>query len=108
MTVLDDREKRYEGGYGHSEEVEFKIIAKRDKLTGLWAAKQFGLKGEEAEIYARKVVEADLEEPGDKDVIRKLIADFNQYNVEMSDHRLEKKLQENYDIARDEIMGGKD
>ena len=50
--------------------------ARRNKLLGLWAAKQMGISGVDAEAYAKQVVIADFEEPGDADVLRKVLGDL--------------------------------
>ena len=105
MTSLNDREKALEGKFARDENLKFKATARRNKLVGLWAADLFGLKGDAAEEYAKTIVIADLEEAGDADVIRKLVADFKSHNVEMSEHRIEKALLENMGIAITQIEG---
>lgn len=76
MTSLDNREKAFEDMYARDADLRFKVLARRDKLTGLWAAGLLGKSGEEAAEYAKSVVVADMIEPGDEDVIRKLVADL--------------------------------
>jgi hypothetical protein len=51
-----------------------------------------GLSGEEAQDYAKSVVKADFEEPGDEDVLRKVRADFAAKGVDQSEHQLERTL----------------
>ena len=77
MTSFDDREKSYERKFALDEELQFKATARRNKLLGLWAAEKMGLSGDEAQAYARQVVKADLEEPGEEDVFRKIRGDFD-------------------------------
>jgi hypothetical protein len=72
-------------------------------LLGLWAANLLGIHGADAEAYAKSVVKADFEKPGDQDVVDKLIADFKQHNVEMSDHRLRKQMTELLGTAIEQI-----
>ena len=76
MSTFDDREHAFEAKFAHDEEMKFKAEARRDKLVGLWAAELLGKTGDEAEAYAGSVVVADLEEAGDEDVVRKLVADL--------------------------------
>ncbi|MDX1580895.1 MAG: ATPase inhibitor subunit zeta, partial [Alphaproteobacteria bacterium] len=38
MSQFKDREKAFEAKFAHDEEVEFKVMARRNKLLGLWAA----------------------------------------------------------------------
>ena len=47
-----------------------------------------GLTGDEAQAYAREVIKADLAEPGDEDVVRKVRSDFDAKGVEQSDHQI--------------------
>ncbi|MEM9263402.1 MAG: DUF1476 domain-containing protein, partial [Pseudomonadota bacterium] len=76
MTTFDDRKNRYEGKFAHAAELRFKAEARRDKLLGRWAAEHMGLTGDKVEEYANSVVVADLEEPGDDDVFRKIKGDL--------------------------------
>jgi hypothetical protein len=46
--------------------LRFRTIARRNKLLGLWAARQLGKSGTEAEAYAGTMVMADFEEPGNE------------------------------------------
>ena len=77
MTTFDNRENAFENQFAHDAEVQFKVAARRDKLIGLWAAGLLGHVGEAVDSYAKSVILADLEEPGDADVIRKLVADLD-------------------------------
>lgn len=104
MTTFDDREKAFEDKYKKDQELAFRIHARRAKLIGLWAANLMGLTGQDAEAYARQVVETDFQEPGHKDIVRKLLKDFARKGVEMSDHRIEKELEAQFDIARQQIL----
>lgn len=76
MTTFDDRENAFEAKFAHDAEMKFKAEARRDKLLGLWAAGLLGKSGDAAAAYASEVVRADLQEPGDEDVFRKISADL--------------------------------
>jgi hypothetical protein len=62
MSQFDERKTAQEAKYAHDTELEFKIIARRNKLLGAWAAELMGVTGEEAEAYAKSIVMADFEE----------------------------------------------
>lgn len=81
MTTFDEREKAFENLYARDQELQFKVTARRNRLTGLWAAERLGLTGEAAADYAKAVVAADFEEAGDEDVVRKLMADLGANGV---------------------------
>jgi len=76
MTTFDDRENAFENKFAHDAETAFRILARRNRLLGEWAASFLDLDATESEAYAKSVVIADLEEAGDEDVIRKLVADL--------------------------------
>jgi hypothetical protein len=76
MTTFDKREEGFEKKFAHDEELKFKATARRNKLLGLWAAALLGKTGDDAEAYAKSVVTADFDEPGDADVLRKVVGDL--------------------------------
>ena len=94
MTTFDKREEGFEKQFAHDEELRFKATARRNKLLGHWAAEKLGLSGAEAEAYAKSVVMADFEEPGDHDVLRKIRKDFDEKCVEQSDHQISRVMSE--------------
>lgn len=94
MSTFKEREKGFERKFAHDEELRFRATARRNKLLGLWAAEKLGLSGAEAEDYARSVVRADLAEPGEEDVYRKLKADFDAKSVDQSEHQIRRMMTE--------------
>lgn len=94
MTTFEDREKGFERKFAHDEELKFRATARRNRLIGLWAAEKMGLTGEEAQAYAREVIKADLAEPGDEDVFRKVRADFDAKGIDQSDHQIRRIIGE--------------
>ena len=77
MSAFDDRERAFETKFARDQEVQFRITARRNRLLGEWAAERMGLTPEETDAYAKAVVQADFEEAGDEDVIRKLAQHFS-------------------------------
>jgi hypothetical protein len=94
MTTFEEREKGFERKFVHDEELKFKATARRNKLLGLWAAEKLGLVGDAAQAYAREVIKADLAEPGDEDVFRKLRTDFDAKGIAESDHQIRRMMNE--------------
>jgi hypothetical protein len=101
---FEDRKKAAEGKWAHDEELRFKVMARRNKLLGQWAAGEMGISGAESEAYAKAVVQADFEEAGDEDVFRKIRRDFDDKKVAASDHIIRKKMEELLTIAGDQVM----
>ena len=105
MTTFQDREKAFEDKYKHDQDLQFKVEVRRNKLLGLWIAEEFlGRSGAEADSYAKEVVTADFEEPGDADLLRKIFGDLEKQGVELSEHRLRKKMDELTVEAKQQIM----
>lgn len=102
MTSFDNREAAFENRFAREADLRFQVKARRDKLVGLWAAEKLGHTGSAADDYATSVVISDLEEAGDEDVIRKLVADLASVGVEEAAIRA--LLEEHHAIARQQIM----
>jgi hypothetical protein len=104
MTTFDDRQRAFETGFAHDEEMKFRVIARRNKLLGHWAAGLMKLSVVEAESYAKDVVRADFEEAGDEDVIRKLLGDLTGANVEIEEVEIRQALAERAREAKRQIL----
>lgn len=104
MTDFKDRERGEETKYAFDQETQFKITARRNRLLGQWAADQMGLTEEETDAYAKAVVQADFEEVGDEDVIRKVLGDLTSAGVEADDAMVRAKLDEKLIEARRQLM----
>jgi len=87
-----------------AQEVQFRITARRNRLLGEWAAERMGLTPEETDAYAKAVVQADFEEAGDEDVIRKLAGDLTAAAVEISDAEIRSMLNEKTAEARRQFI----
>lgn len=98
-----DREKSFEAKYKLDEELRFKAESRRDKLVGLWAAGKMGMDGADAEAYAKTVVMADLDEPGSEDVVRKLMADFKERGVNVSEDEVRTELERQMIVAIEQV-----
>jgi len=92
MTQFDDSERAFEAKFARDEEMQFRIIARRNRLLGEWAARLMGLSEVETESYAKDVVRADFEEAGDEDVIRKVLGDLTAAGVDSDESRIRDAL----------------
>ena len=107
MTTFDDRERAFETKYAHDEELRFRVIARRNRLLGQWAARLMGLSDAEADAYAKDVIRADFEEAGDEDVIRKLMGDLTAASVEIDEAEVRRAIEEASVDARRQLMESK-
>ena len=103
-SAFPDREKAFEDKWAHDEEVRFKVLARRNKLLGFWAAAETGLSGPQAADYAKTIIQAELAKEGDEAVFQKLKADFAKANVARTDHLIRVKMDEFLATAKNEIM----
>ncbi|MFM5954893.1 MAG: DUF1476 domain-containing protein [Novosphingobium sp.] len=105
MTDFNDRERAEEAKFAHDEEMHFRIHARRNRLLGQWAAEKMGLSQVEAEGYAKSVVQADFEEAGDEDVIRKLLGDLVSAGLDISETDVRAALDAKAIEAKRALMG---
>ena len=101
--AFDKREKGFESKWAHDEELHFKVFARRNKLLGLWAAGQMGLTGGAADAYAKDVVAADFEKPGEEDVFQKVRRDLDAKRIAVSDHMLRRQMEDLLEQAKAQI-----
>ena len=104
MTTFDDRERAFESKYARDEEMQFRIIARRNRLLGEWAARLMGLSDAEAESYAKDVIRADFEEAGDDDVVRKLLGDLTSAGVDADEAKIREAVGHKLVEARRQII----
>ncbi len=107
MTTFDDRERAFETKFAHDEEMAFRIVARRNRLVGQWAAALMTLTPEETDAYAKSVVHADLEEAGDDDVVRKLLGDLTAAAVDVDEAEVRRALDEQMIEARRQLLEAK-
>ena len=104
MTTFDDSERAFEAKYARDEEMQFRVVARRNRLLGGWAARLMGLTEAEADAYAKDVIRADFEEAGDEDVIRKLLGDLTAAGVECDEAKIREALAHKTVEARRQLM----
>lgn len=107
MTTFDDRERAFETKFAMDEEMAFRVIARRNRLLGQWAAAKMGLTPEETDAYAKAVVQADFEEAGDEDVIRKLLGDLTAASVDIDEAAVRQALDDQTVEARRQLIEAK-
>ena len=101
--TFEKREKGFESKWAHDEELRFKVFARRNKLLGVWAAGEMGISGSAADAYAKEVVAADFEKPGDDDVFDKVRRDLDAKKIALSDHMLRRKMEELLEEAKRQV-----
>ena len=105
MSDFSDRERGEESRFVHDQEIAFRVTARRNRLIGTWAAELMQLTPAETDAYAKAVVQADFEEAGDEDVIRKLLGDLVSADVQIDDKTIRDMLEVKAVEARRQLMG---
>jgi len=101
MGIFEDRETAFETLYSRDQEQEFKILVRRDKLFGLWAAERAGLTGESAQIFARSVIDQEI---ATHNVLHKVGQDLIAMGHQVSESELKSKLIELHELAREQVF----
>ena len=104
MTQFDDRERAFEAKFARDEEMQFRVLARRNRLVGEWAARRMGLTDAETEAYAKDVVHSDFEEAGEHDVIRKVLGDLTAAGVDCDEEQVRNALRNKEIEARRQII----
>jgi hypothetical protein len=105
MRSFEDRQKGFEAEFKRNQELQFRVTARRNKLFGLWVAEKLGLQaGDAAEAYARTVVDADFEKPGDSDVIEKVQKDLAAKGMNLSEAQLRAELTRAADESKRQLI----
>lgn len=104
MTTFDDRERSFEAKFARDQEMAFRVTARRNRLVAQWAAGLMKLTPAETDAYAKAVVQADFEEAGDEDAVRKLVGDLTAAGVDVTEVDVRRALDEQLVEARRQLM----
>jgi hypothetical protein len=100
MGILDDRKRGSEEKFRLEQELLFRLKARRNRLFGKWAANALGLTGSEAEEYVKSVMFADLQAPGDEDLLSKVERDLDAVSNKKTRTELRETLERFAEDAR--------
>ena len=99
---FEDRRRGFESKWAHDTDMQFKIIARRNKLLGQWVAGELGLSGDKADAYAKAVVTAEFDKPGDEGVFQKVRKDLDV--AKYSDHSIRHHMAELLEVASEQVL----
>lgn len=104
--AFHDRENTFEKQFANDEAMRFKAIARRNKAVAMWVAEMVGLKRDDADHYAKEFVGTHIGK-SDDGIIAAFREDLARANVDVSDHRLRKKMNEEMATALTTVRAGK-
>jgi len=105
MSGYNNRKRSMDSKLTQDSELRFRVANRRNRLLGHWAAEQLGLTGQAGDEYAQAVVRADLEQSGDAGVVRKVLADFVEADLSITEAQLRSKMSALQPQAQQQIHG---
>ena len=105
MNTFDERKKGFEAKFLQDQEAQFKVRAIRNKFVGQWAASL--VQPDNEEEYISEVRIANLQKPGDDDLIDKLFDDFKLKKLNIEKNEIIKKIEECEIKAMEEFQNKK-
>ena len=106
MTTFDEREAGFEAKFAHDADMEFRVVARANKLLGRWAAGKLGLAGDAVDDYARSLVHAEFETAGHAGVADKVTADLAARGLGVTAADVRAAIAATLAEARHQIMDG--
>jgi hypothetical protein len=104
MTTFADREKEFEARFKHDQDFRFKVTSRRNRLSGLWAAKKMGLTDADAQTYVKDVLAAQFEPGGDKRVLDKIVNDLTAKGQTITPAQVRFELDHFAEQAKQQLM----
>lgn len=104
MTTFDEREHAFEQKFVIDQELQFKSMARCNRLLGMWAAEQLGLSEDAATSYAKDIVATEVAAPGEGAVLQKLSRDLADKGI--SEELIRQKMGEFLLAAIQQIKAG--
>lgn len=103
MTTFDNRERGFEDKFAHDADLEFKVIARRNKLIAQWAAERFGFSGADADAYVKSVI-ADATKPGAEGVQSRLLREMTAKSLGIPESEIKDRIREVEATARKQLL----
>ena len=104
MTTFDNREHGFEDKFAHDQEIEFRIIARRNKLLGLWAAEKMSLGENETQDYSMKIIEKTAQKDSSVSALKQIEEDFLSLGIKITKAEIETEMNRLSEIARSQII----
>lgn len=93
ITGFIAREKVIEDKFQQGELKKFKITARRNRLFGLWVAKQLGYDEAQTESFAHELMLSYLDDPSSQSLLCYAHRELTKKSIAFSSCQLEKELE---------------
>ncbi len=104
--AFHDRENTFEKQFANDETLRFRATARRNKALALWVAEMNGVGGAAADKFAEDFIGAQTGK-SDDDVAAALKDELVRGNVDLSDYRLRKRIDDEMAVALASVKAGK-
>lgn len=92
MSIFDQREHEFETRFALEEEQRFKTLVRRNRLFGGWVARELGLENGAAEEYVQSLVDVLLKPNGERETIKKVVADLRTGGSQLTPAQVKAEL----------------
>jgi len=93
MNKFDERKNSFEKKFQMDQELQFKVQARSIKYLAEFVSSKLGKTDEVKQEYIREIIKADMEEPGQEDVFRKIKKDFQIASFSIEDSEIRDQMQ---------------
>ncbi len=107
MSEFDRREAAFEDFFALGEALRFKALSRRNRALGRWGAELLGLTGDAGAAYVETLARAQVEAPDDERLFERLREDFAKAKVDLSDHRIRRRMETALAEAVAEVQAGR-
>jgi hypothetical protein len=104
MNEFDRREAAFEGFFALTETLRFRALSRRNRALGEWAAESLGLTDGAARAYVEALAKAEIEGLDDERLIERLHGDFAKAGVDLSAHRIRRRIEQELAKATAELQ----
>ena len=102
MSTFGDLENAFEKKFALDEDQKFRARMRRNHLLAAWAASLLDRK--DVDAYAQDLVSCDIEDAGDDDILRKLMADFEAMGLAIAVEEVRTRMVEFAALAATQIQ----
>lgn len=95
--------QRLETKFEHDKFLNFKIIARRNKKIGLWAARLLGVSPVESEKFINAIVSKITSDPNDNELVNILLSELKEHFITISENQLRRQMGYFYQEAKAEV-----
>ena len=93
MNKFDERKKSFESKFQMDQELQFKVQARSNKYLAEFVSSKLGKTEKEKQDYIQELIKADMEEPGQEDVFRKIKKDFQIASIHIEDSEIRNQME---------------